>query len=89
MCLQYKPTVVACFCIHLVCKWSNWYIPLSAEGQEWFSYVDPSVTADLLIQLTQEFLQIFEKSPSRLKEKIMSIGGFVSNVKFVVNWYYK
>jgi len=24
MCLQYKPTVVACFCIHLACKWGNW-----------------------------------------------------------------
>lgn len=23
MCLQYKPTVVACFCIYLACKWSQ------------------------------------------------------------------
>jgi hypothetical protein len=28
MCLQYKPTVVACFCIHLACKWSNWEVSL-------------------------------------------------------------
>lgn len=26
MCLQYKPTVVACFCIHLACKWSRWEV---------------------------------------------------------------
>lgn len=26
MCLQYKPTVVACFCIHLACKWSSWEV---------------------------------------------------------------
>ncbi|XP_022911758.2 cyclin-T isoform X2 [Onthophagus taurus] len=76
MCLQYKPTVVACFCIHLVCKWSNWEIPLSNERREWFSYVDPTVTSDLLKNLTEEFLTIFEKCPSRLKEKIMSIGGY-------------
>ncbi|KAK9873983.1 hypothetical protein WA026_002332 [Henosepilachna vigintioctopunctata] len=74
MCLQYKPTVVACFCIHLACKWSNWEIPLSNEKKEWFSYVDHTVTAELLQQLTQEFLVIFESCPSRLKEKILAIG---------------
>lgn len=26
MCLQYKPTVVACFCIYLACKWSRWEV---------------------------------------------------------------
>ncbi|XP_044746264.1 cyclin-T2 isoform X2 [Coccinella septempunctata] len=72
MCLQYKPTVVACFCIHLASKWSSWEIPLSSEQKEWFSYVDTTVTADLLQQLTEEFLVIFESSPSRLKEKIIA-----------------
>ncbi|CAL1683105.1 unnamed protein product [Lasius platythorax] len=73
MCLQYKPTVVACFCIHLACKWSNWEIPQSTEGKQWFWYVDKTVTADLLQELTDEFLHIFDKCPSRLKRKIMSI----------------
>lgn len=73
MCLQYKPTVVACFCIHLACKWSNWEIPQSNEGKPWFWYVDKSVTQELLEQLTEEFLVIFEKCPSRLKKKIMSL----------------
>ncbi|KAG7209684.1 hypothetical protein KM043_011329 [Ampulex compressa] len=73
MCLQYKPTVVACFCIHLACKWSNWEIPQSNEGKHWFWYVDRSVTSELLQQLTAEFLHIFDKCPSRLKRKIMSI----------------
>ncbi|XP_029165717.1 cyclin-T isoform X2 [Nylanderia fulva] len=73
MCLQYKPTVVACFCIHLACKWSNWEIPQSTEGRQWFWYVDKTVTGDLLQELTDEFLHIFDKCPSRLKRKIMSI----------------
>ncbi|CAH1163982.1 unnamed protein product [Phaedon cochleariae] len=73
MCIQYRPTVVACFCILVACKWSNWEIPLSNEKKEWYSYVDPTVTADLLQQLTEEFLVIFEACPSRLKEKIMAI----------------
>ncbi|KAL1497497.1 hypothetical protein ABEB36_008449 [Hypothenemus hampei] len=70
MCVQYKPTVVACFCILLACKWANWEIPLSNEKKEWYTYVDPTVTAELLQQLTSEFLVIFENCPSRLKEKI-------------------
>ncbi|KAJ8679862.1 hypothetical protein QAD02_015649 [Eretmocerus hayati] len=73
MCLQYKPTVVACFCIHLACKWSNWEIPQSNEGKYWFWYVDKTVTTELLAQLTGEFLHIFDKCPSRLKRKINSI----------------
>ncbi|XP_047524518.1 cyclin-T isoform X1 [Pieris napi] len=73
MCLQYKPTVVACFCIHLASKWSNWQIPQSHEGRHWFSYVDKTVTADLLERLTSEFLHIFDKCPSRLKKKMMTM----------------
>jgi len=26
MCLQYVPTVVACVCIHLACKWSSFEV---------------------------------------------------------------
>ena len=94
-CLQYKPTVIACVCIHLACKWSNWEIPVSTDGKHWWEYVDNSVTLELLdgeiewciflfpwwvtanklfdvdilvfVELTHEFLQILEKTPSRLK----------------------
>ena len=48
-------------------------IPQSNEGKPWFWYVDRSVTQELLEQLTEEFLAIFEKCPSRLKRKIMSL----------------
>nr|XP_057906641.1 cyclin-T1 isoform X2 [Doryrhamphus excisus] len=66
-CLQYSPPVVACVCIHLACKWSNWEIPVSTDGKHWWEYVDPTVTLKLLDELTHEFLQILEKTPSRLK----------------------
>ncbi|KAL4618027.1 cyclin-T2 isoform X1 [Arapaima gigas] len=66
-CLQYRPTVIACVCIHLACKWSNWEIPVSTDGKHWWEYVDSSVTLELLDELTHEFLQILEKTPSRLK----------------------
>uniref|UniRef100_A0A4W5RV56 Cyclin T2a n=1 Tax=Hucho hucho TaxID=62062 RepID=A0A4W5RV56_9TELE len=66
-CLQHKPTVIACVCIHLACKWSNWEIPVSTDGKHWWEYVDNSVTLELLDELTHDFLQILEKTPSRLK----------------------
>ncbi|KAG7477429.1 hypothetical protein MATL_G00069420 [Megalops atlanticus] len=66
-CLQYSPTIVACVCIHLACKWSNWEIPVSTDSKHWWEYVDPTVTLDLLDELTHEFLQILEKTPNRLK----------------------
>ncbi|XP_061840952.1 uncharacterized protein [Nerophis lumbriciformis] len=66
-CLQYRPTVVACVCIHLACKWSNWEIPVSTDSKHWWEYVDRTVTLQLLDELTHEFLQILEKTPSRLK----------------------
>ena len=69
-CRRFPPTIVACFCIHLACKWSNYKIPLSAHNKEWFVYMDPTVTSELLEQLTEEFLSIYEQCPSRLKRKI-------------------
>lgn len=72
MCVQYKPTIVACFCIHLACKWSKWELKDSMEGKPWFWYVDQSVTTELLEQLTTEFLAIFDKCPSRLKKRLMA-----------------
>ncbi|XP_073669080.1 cyclin-T1 isoform X1 [Paramisgurnus dabryanus] len=66
-CLQYSPPIIACVCIHLACKWSNWEIPVSTDSKHWWEYVDPTVTLELLDYLTHEFLQILEKTPNRLK----------------------
>lgn len=48
-------------------------IPQSNEGRHWFHYVDKTVTLDLLKQLTEEFLHIFDRCPTRLKSKMKSI----------------
>jgi len=37
MCLQYRPTVVACVCIHLVCKWSSWTVSTDDKKVLWFT----------------------------------------------------
>ncbi|KAK7066772.1 Cyclin-T2 [Halocaridina rubra] len=71
MCLQYKPTVVACVCIYIVCTWSHYEIQSQSEGKDWFWYVDKTVTHELLETLATEFLAILDKFPSRLK-KVMN-----------------
>ncbi|XP_041371631.1 cyclin-T2-like isoform X2 [Gigantopelta aegis] len=71
MCLQYKPSVVACVCIYLASKWSEYEIQESHEGKDWFWYVDENISLVLLENLMQEFLDILERCPSRLKQKIL------------------
>lgn len=48
-------------------------IPQSNEGKDWFWYVDKTVSLEQLELLTAEFLVIFDKCPTKLKRKIMSI----------------
>ncbi|XP_064832898.1 cyclin-T2-like isoform X2 [Oncorhynchus masou masou] len=59
-CLQHKPTVIACVCIHLACKWSNWEIPVSTDGKHWWEYVDNSVTLELLDDSGEDAKQVEE-----------------------------
>lgn len=86
MCLQYKPTVVACFCVHFVCKWSNREIPKSKEDRSWYSYIDASVTPELMEQLTNEFLVVYDKCPTRLKKKIQSSQESLAGQNFLNNF---
>ena len=93
MCLRHPPKIVACVCIHLACKWSNYKIPLSRLKKEWFMHVlepnwsmDSITTLNLLEELTNEFLTIFEQCPSRLKKKIMASTQAVSIYKKNINY---
>lgn len=88
MCLQYKPSVVACICIHLIKKWGSYEVSflmyfdcfqhhfstsqfqMSNEGRPWHSYVDNTVTPELLESLTDDFIAIFEKCPSRMRKML-------------------
>ncbi len=47
-CLQDPPTVVACVCIHLTCRWKGIEIPLSVDGKPWWQYIDKTVTLEQL-----------------------------------------
>ncbi|XP_028398762.1 cyclin-T1-like isoform X2 [Dendronephthya gigantea] len=72
-CIEHKPSVVACVCIHLACKWSNWEFPRSSDNKDWWEYVDPTVTKQSLDTICQEFLTIIENCPNRLKRRISTV----------------
>lgn len=38
MCVQYRPAVVACFCIYLACKWSRWEVNFQATCSVEYSF---------------------------------------------------
>lgn len=40
MCLKYRPTVVACACIHLACKWSSWEVSLPIAEASTRSFIE-------------------------------------------------
>ena len=48
-CLEHRPTVVACVCIHLAATWKGEdFTNLSSQRSNWWEYVDPSVTLEQL-----------------------------------------
>ncbi|XP_063283341.1 cyclin-T2-like [Pelobates fuscus] len=67
LCLQYKPAVLACLSIHMACKWSRCEMPVSTKGKLWWQCVDQSVSPELLEQLSDEFLHIYQKTPNALR----------------------
>ncbi|CAG0882045.1 unnamed protein product [Cyprideis torosa] len=70
LCLQYRPTLIACVCVAISAKWAGWEIPLSHEGKEWFYYIDKDVTLADIEAVSLEFLAILKKYPSKLQKKV-------------------
>ncbi|KAK0171470.1 hypothetical protein PV327_011249, partial [Microctonus hyperodae] len=51
LCIQYPPHIIGCFALYFVCKLSHLEIPLSTEGRPWYSYVNKSITEEILKQM--------------------------------------
>ncbi|XP_055615606.1 uncharacterized protein LOC129761840 [Toxorhynchites rutilus septentrionalis] len=56
MCLRYKPVIVACFCVYIASKLLNVEVLQPDQKRFWFQNVDPTITLDLLNQLSVQFL---------------------------------
>ncbi|XP_055353789.1 cyclin-T2-like [Paramacrobiotus metropolitanus] len=70
VCIQYKPVEVACMCIDVASRWSNVKIPLSTEGQAWYSYMDPLITEDQIGRVAKDFLDSVDRYSERVRQKI-------------------
>ncbi|XP_044162129.1 cyclin-T2-like [Bufo gargarizans] len=64
-CLQYKPSVIACVCIHLAYKLSKQEVCLKSNDKPWWEGVDETVTAQLLEELTNNFVDVLQTTPYR------------------------
>ncbi|KAM3871978.1 nck-associated protein 5-like isoform 1-T1 [Diretmus argenteus] len=80
-CLQYSPPIVACVCIHLACKWSNWEIPVSTDSKHWWEYVDPTVTLELLDAIPEKDTTDQEASCVRSSASLSPSPSCLSDVK--------
>ncbi|KAH0560687.1 hypothetical protein KQX54_007026 [Cotesia glomerata] len=71
--IHFEPSVIACIAIYIALKWTNWKIPLSSEGKEWFSYDESTVTIELMDQAVEVFLDIYCDSPCRMRRTFDAI----------------
>ena len=56
---RYPPTIVACVCIHLACKWSKYEIPLSGQVRPRQIIFTPEPRGAIIIYLLLTSLCIF------------------------------
>lgn len=71
MCLQYSPKIIACTCIYITCKCSNFEISRLNDGRNWFQYLDNDITLETIQKLAQEFLDILKKCPNKFRNKTL------------------
>ncbi|CAG5088065.1 Similar to Ccnt1: Cyclin-T1 (Mus musculus) [Cotesia congregata] len=71
--IHFESSVIACIAIYITLKWTNWEIHLSSEGKEWFSYVESTVTIELMDQAVEVFLDIYRESPCRMRRTFDAI----------------
>lgn len=61
MCVKYKPTTVACVCLHIAFKRFQLSIPQSSEGRDWWYYLDTNINLETINEITNEFIAIIDK----------------------------
>ena len=43
-------------------------IPVSSDGKAYWFYMDPSITKELMNSMITEYLEVYEKFPTRLRK---------------------
>lgn len=71
MCVRYPPAVIACFAVHVACYQLRCELDDSPDGRPWYVLMEPTVTAELLEQLMDEFYdEYFRTCPLLLKRRL-------------------
>ncbi|XP_055925829.1 cyclin-T2-like isoform X1 [Argiope bruennichi] len=95
LCLQYNPKIVACVCINLGARWSRVEIDSGSEKHPWFYYVDSTLNAEFLNELTDELGKTILKNLISMNSPVLTLTEMpsipeevivpgVSNVKEIV-----
>jgi len=69
-CIEEKPTVIACVCIYVACKWTSYEIPETHDKKRWWEYMDSNITLEKIEDMSSHFIKILDSCPTRLKKKI-------------------
>lgn len=69
LCLQYSPSVVACVCVQVACKWFDEHVSVSSKEKCWWKDVAPTLTSQLLDELTSDFMDVLKNSPDTLPKR--------------------
>lgn len=67
-CLEMRPEVVAATCIYLSIKWSKFHMGPSDEGRQWWTYLAPNLTEDVLNSNVKRYLDVLKDHPTRVTE---------------------
>lgn len=63
MCLKYRPTTVACICLHMAFKSFNLQVQRDEKGRDWWNYtkLDANLKMESIDQITIEFVSVIER----------------------------
>lgn len=63
MCLQHKPSTVACICLHMAFKSRSLHVEKDEHGRDWWSYtrLEPDLKLESIDQITKEFINLIER----------------------------
>ncbi|KAL4001980.1 Cyclin N-terminal domain family protein [Acanthocheilonema viteae] len=67
--VRYTAKAIACVCIQMACLWAEFEIQTTPDEAPWYKQVDPTMTLDKLLKLTEEFSRIYKTHGESLNIK--------------------
>uniref|UniRef100_A0A915B7N5 Cyclin-like domain-containing protein n=2 Tax=Parascaris univalens TaxID=6257 RepID=A0A915B7N5_PARUN len=77
--VRFPARSIACVCIHLACLWAQFEIQMPPGSPPWYETVDPTMTANRLLELGEEFSHIYKTYGEQLNIKKYAMRNSVAN----------